>query len=105
MPARGAPWGREDGTCSAAVLSSGSTHTRGVIEDTDFSARQSSSTSLPQGLGLCLSFPISVVGTLMVPTSPGCSENLTQSKHSARDFCVSYFNISLRVIFTLSASW
>ena len=54
MPARGAPWGREDGTCSAAVLSSGSAHTRGVIEDTDFSARQSSSTSLPQGLGLSL---------------------------------------------------
>ena len=53
-------------------------HTHVVIEDTDFSARQGSSTSLPQGLGLCLSFPISVVGTLMVPASPGCSENLTE---------------------------
>lgn len=74
-------------------------------EDTDFSARQGSSTSLPQSPGLCLSFPISVVGTLMVPTSPGCSENLTQSKHSARDFCVSYFNITSRTTFTLIACW
>lgn len=50
--------------CSRAVFKQ---HIGMGTEDTDFSARQGSSTSLPQSPGLCLQFPISVVGTLMVP--------------------------------------
>ena len=65
-----------------------------MVEDADFSARQGSSTSQPQGLELSLSFPISVVGTPIVPVSPNCCETLTQGKHSTRDTCVNYFNIA-----------
>lgn len=59
-----------------------------MVEDADSSARQGSSTSQPQGLELSLSFPISVVGTPIVPVSPNCCETLTRGKRSARGTCV-----------------
>lgn len=64
-----------------------------MVEDADFSAGQESSTSQPQGLELSLSFPISVVGTPIVPVSPNCCETLTQGKHSARDTCVNSYGL------------